>query len=334
MSRPLATLASLSLCAVLLAAGAAAGCKNDGGSSSASAPGQRRVAVIPKGTTHEHWKGVEAGARQAGKELGVEVVWKGPQTENDREGQVKVVEQFATEGVAGIVLAPLDKQALLRPVRQAVANKVPVVIIDSALDGEQGKDFVALVSTDNKRGGFLGGEALAKQLGGKGKVVLLRYQENSASTEEREAGFMDAMKANPGITLTSANQYAGATADTAQRKAEQMIDVLREADGIFCPNESSTQGMLTALDKAGLLGANQRVKFVGFDKSGPLVKALEEGKIHALVAQNPEKMGYESVKALVGHLDGKPTAAVIDTGVIVITKENVGSAEVKKLLGR
>ncbi|HEX8915258.1 MAG TPA: substrate-binding domain-containing protein [Humisphaera sp.] len=323
MTRPLSLLA-LALCAALLVPSTGCQKKSDA----------RRIAVIPKGTTHEHWKGVEAGARRAAAELGVEVIWKGPEKEDDRAGQQKVVEQFVSEGVAAIVLAPLDKEALLPRVKQAAAAKIPVVIIDSPLAGEQGKDFVSLVATDNEKGGYLGGQALAKALGGKGKVVLLRYMENSASTEQREAGFLRAMKEAPGITVTSENQYAGATADTAQKKAEAMLDTLRQADGIFCPNESSTQGMLTALERAGMLGADQKVKFVGFDKSGPLVTALEAGKIQALVAQNPEKMGYEAVKAAVSQLDGKPPAAVIDTGVVVITKENLAAPEVKSLLGR
>ncbi|QOV88581.1 ABC transporter substrate-binding protein [Humisphaera borealis] len=317
-------LLALSLCVSVLAF---VGCKESGS-------GKRQIGVIPKGTTHEHWKGVEAGAKKAAAEMNVEIIWKGPLKEDDRAGQIQIVEQMVTDGVAGIVLAPLDDKALLRPVQQAAGKKIPVVIMDSPLAGELNKDFISLVATDNKKGGYLGGKRLAEVLGGKGKVVLLRYQENSASTAEREAGFMDAMKEAPGITLISSNQYAGATADSAQKKAESMLDVLRDADGIFCPNESSTQGMLNALERAGLAGESQKVKFVGFDKSVPLLKAMEEGKIQGLVAQNPEKMGYESVKVIVNKLDGKPVEPNVDTGVIVITKENLGSPEVKALIGR
>jgi ribose transport system substrate-binding protein len=207
----------------------------------------KRVAVIPKGTTHVFWKSIEAGARQAGAETGVEIVWKGPLKENDRAQQIAIVEQFITENVAGIVLAPLDDNALLRPVRAAVAKKIPVVIIDSALKGEAGKDFICFASTDNKVGGSLGGERLAQVLGGKGKVVLLRYQVGSASTDEREAGFMEAMAKQPGIQVISDNQYGGATVGESIKKSEAMLDKLREANGIFCPNESTTYGMLVAL---------------------------------------------------------------------------------------
>jgi ribose transport system substrate-binding protein len=107
---------------------------------------------------------------------------------------VSEVEGFVSRGVSGIVLAPLDDSALVGPVTSADAHKIPVVIIDSGL---KGGDYVSFVATDNGKGGRLGGEHLAKVLGGKGKVVLLRYAEGSASTNEREDGFLEAMKANP-----------------------------------------------------------------------------------------------------------------------------------------
>src|SRR5437763_16368818 len=87
-----------------------------------------RIAVIPKGTTHEFWKSVEAGARKAGQEMGVNVIWKGPLKENDRTQQISIVEQFASDGVSAIVVAPLDDAALKRPVDSAMQKKIPVVI--------------------------------------------------------------------------------------------------------------------------------------------------------------------------------------------------------------
>jgi ribose transport system substrate-binding protein len=288
-----------------------------------------KVAVIPKGTTHIFWKSVEAGARTASKELGIEMVWKGPMKENDRAQQISIVEQFVTEGISGIVLAPLDNTALQRPVAAAAQKKIPVVIFDSALKGEPGKDFVSFVATDNKKGGFLGGEHLGKLLGGKGKVVLLRYQVGSASTMEREEGFLQAIAKSPGLILTVDNRYGGATAGESKTAAMNIVDKLKEANGIFCPNESSTFGMLLALRQNNLAG---KVRFVGFDTSPPLIEALQKGEIDALVAQDPTRMGYEGVKTLVAHIQGKPTQKVIDTGVRLITRENMNSPEIKKLL--
>jgi ribose transport system substrate-binding protein len=290
-----------------------------------------KIAVIPKGTTHSFWKSVEAGARKAGEELGVEIIWKGPLKEDDRAQQIQVVQQFVSSGVTAIVLAPLDDSALRAPVKSAMDRHIPVVIFDSALKGEAPQDFLSLVATNNRRGGELGGEELARLLGGKGKVVLLRYAEGSASTMEREAGFLDVMKRHPEITVTVDNRYGGSTISSAQDAAMNLIDKLREADGIFCPNESTTQGMLLALRQTRLVGQK---KFVGFDTSPFLLQALEKGEVLALVAQNPTRMGYLGVATAVKHLRGEKIEPLIDTGCVLVTKENQNDPAVKTVLGK
>lgn len=279
-----------------------------------------KIAVIPKGTTHSFWKSVESGARRAAEELGVEVVWKGPLKEDDRAQQIALVQQFAVGGVDAIVLAPLDDTALRGPVRAARRRNLPVVIFDSALKGQPGEDFASFVATDNREGGRIGGRELARLLGGKGRVVLLRYSEGSASTHEREEGFLEVMAEHPGITVTVQNRYGGATVSSAQDAALNLIDRIREADGIFCPNESSTQGMLLALRQQGLAG---KKTFVGFDTSPALNDALAKGDIQALVAQNPERMGYLGVKTAVAALRGESVPPVIDTGCQLVTRETL-----------
>jgi len=291
--------------------------------------GALRLAVIPKGTTHVFWKSVEAGAKKAGQEEQVQIIWKGPLTENDAAQQIALVEQFATEGVSGIVLAPLDANSLRRPVQQAMARKVPVVIYDSGLSGEPGKDFVSFVATDNRKGGTLAGEELVRLLGGKGKVVLLRYNVGSASTDEREKGFLEVMAKYPGIVMLEKDRYGGATVGEAQKNAENLLDKLKECDGIFCPNESSTLGMLNALKANGLAG---KKKFVGFDATPALVTALKAGEVQALVAQNPTHMGYTAVKTMVRHLRGEKVEPVIDTGCELVTLENLDTPKIKAMV--
>jgi ribose transport system substrate-binding protein len=321
-----------SLPMALLAVMIFAGCSKAPDQSAAEnkpAEGAWKIAVIPKGTTHIFWKSVEAGARQAGAELGVDILWKGALKESDRAQQIAIVEQFISDGVKGIVLAPLDDTALRRPVEAANSKGIPVVIIDSALKGEAGKDFVSYVGTNNRLGGKMAGEEMVKLLGGKGKVLLLRYQEGSASTIQREEGFLEEMKKNPEIHMLAENRYGGATASEAQTTATNMIDLVREADGIFCSNESLTFGMLLALRQNNLIG---KAKFVGFDASAPLVEALQKGEIQALVAQNPTKMGYEAVKTLVAHLHGEKVPPSVDSGAALITPENIGTPEIQEML--
>jgi ribose transport system substrate-binding protein len=293
-----------------------------------SGEGRRlRIAVIPKGTTHEFWKSIRAGAEQAGQEAGVETIWKGPQKEDDRSQQITVVEDFISRGVDGIVLAPLDDRALMRPVRDAGREGIPVVIIDSGL---QGDDYVSYVATDNYRGGVLAARRLGALLGGRGRIFLIRYQEGSASTMLREAGFFDTVtKEFPDLVLLVQDQYAGATTETAFQLAENLISRFPDVEGIFAPNESSTFGTLRALQSSGLAG---RVKFVGFDSSPKLVQGLRDGHLHGLVLQNPTKMGYLGVLAIVAHLRGEEVEKVIDTGVTLATADNMDDPEIRSLL--
>ena len=212
-----------------------------------------RVMVIPKGTTHEFWKTIHAGALKAAEELGtVEVVWQGPQKEDDRTMQIQLVQNAVATGVDGIVLAPLDSKALVKPVEEAIARGIPVVIIDSGLDSTK---VVSTVATDNYHGGVLAARRLGAVLKGEGKLVLLRYAVGSASTEQREKGFTETIaKEFPKLTFLSDTEYAGPTSDSAQQKAQSLVTRYRgQIDGVFCPNESSTFGMLRALDGAGML---------------------------------------------------------------------------------
>lgn len=291
------------------------------------------IAVIPKGTTHEFWKSIHAGSNKAAAELTsqgtqVEVIWKGPLREDDREQQIQVVEGFTTQGVNGIVLAPLDDRALVRPVEDAKRATVPTVIIDSGL---QTDSIVSFVATDNRKGGSLAADRLGELLNGKGKVLLLRYAEGSASTTEREEGFLTEIKAKfPGIELVSTDQYAGATRDTAKRASENLLNRFGEdVQGIFTPNESSTAGMLLALQDINKAG---KVSFVGFDASQSFIDAMRAGQLHGIVVQNPFNMGYLGVRTMVDHLLGKNVEKKIDTGVMLVTKDNLEMPEVKTLL--
>jgi ribose transport system substrate-binding protein len=290
------------------------------------------VAVIPKGTSHVFWQSVHAGAVKAARELGVNIVWRGPLREDDRDSQVSEVEGFISRGVSGIVLAPLDETALVAPVQSAARSKIPVVIIDSGLKGQ---DYVSFVATDNDKGGRLGGTHLASVLNGKGKVVLLRYTEGSDSTTRREQGFLEAMKEHPGIEVVSSNQYAGTDVEGAYKKSESLLSVYKTpqgglaVDGIFCPNESSTFGMLRVLQDNGWAG---KVRFVGFDAADSLVKGLREGHIDGLVLQDPVRMGYLGVKTMVAHIKGQPIEKRIDTGVQIVTRGNMDEPAMKELL--
>ena len=316
----------------LLALAACSGGSSTSAPAGAADPSKLTIAVIPKGTTHVFWQSIRAGAEKAGAELGVTIVWRGPLREDDRDAQVSEVQNAVSRGVSGICLAPLDESALVQPVQEAQQKKIPVVIFDSGL---KGSDYVSFVATDNLKGGRMGGDRLAQSLGGKGKVILLRYAEGHDSTGKREQGFLDAMKANPGIEIVSSNQYGGADVEGAYKKAESLLSTFKKpdgslgVDGIFTPNESVSFAMLRVLQDNGWAG---KVTFVGFDASPNLVKGMKDGAIDGLVVQDPVNMGYLAVKTIVAHIKGQPVEKWIDTGVRVATKANMDTPEIKPLV--
>ncbi|HYO25941.1 MAG TPA: substrate-binding domain-containing protein [Lacipirellulaceae bacterium] len=286
--------------------------------------------MIPKDTQATFWNQVRSGADRAAKEFDVELTWKGPATGNDRGDQKTVFQQFTNEGVDGILLAPTDGVALAPEVRAASAKGIPVLIFDSGIEAEQGKDYISYVATDNTAAGRLGGKHLMDLVGQGGKTVLFRHMEGHASTSAREEGALAEFQAAQANVLEQ-NRYSGRNNGEAQNTAINMIDVLREADGIFASNQTASEGLLMALRKMNLAG---KVKFVGFDTSTLLVEGLAKGEIDALVVQDPVDMGYQSVKLMVEHLknpEAKPEA-VVNTGVHLITRENMNEPEMAALL--
>lgn len=302
------------------------------GSPAPAGSGKTTIAVIPKGTSHVFWQSIHAGAAKASQELGVDIIWRGPLREDDRASQIAEVEGFITRGVSGIVLAPLDEAALVGPVQDASRAKIPVVIIDSGL---KSGDYVSFVATDNREGGRMAAEGLVSMLPKGGRIVVLRYAEGSASTEEREAGFLDEIAKHGSIQVLSSNQYGGADVEGAYKRAEALFHRYRrpdgslELDGIFTSNESNTLAILRVLQASGWAG---KVKFIGFDASDTLVKGMSDGHIDALVVQDPVKMGYLGVKTMVDHLQGRPVEKRVDTGAQLITRDKMSDPAVKELL--
>jgi ribose transport system substrate-binding protein len=294
------------------------------------------VAVVPKGTTHEFWKSVHAGALHAGEDLRVQILWKGPMREDDREQQIQAVETFIDMHVLGIALAPLDDRALVPAVRDASKAKIPVVIFDSNLASD---DKVSFVATDNFRGGQLAGEHLAQLLASQpeAKVAMLRYQEGSDSTTQREQGFLDAIARFPAIKVVSSNQFGGATTETAFKASENLLAAQTPGGaattaglhGVFCPNESTAFGMLRALEERRLAG---KIRFIGFDTSAKIADALRRGHMDATVVQDPMRMGYLAVRTVIDQVRGARVPPRIDTGATLIRRDDMDQPRMKELL--
>lgn len=319
----LRTLLSVAV-AICLIAGCSGNKKNN-----ADSENQLTIAVIPKGTSHEFWKSVHFGAEKAAKELGnVRIIWIGPVVESDTGSQIEVVKNMVTQRVDGIVLAPNQKGGLVDAVEEAIAEEVPVIIFDSGLD--KGPEIVGYVATDNFKGGQLAADEMAKAIDEKGNVILLRYIAGSESTEQREEGFLDGLKKYPNIKVVSSDQRGGDNATDSKAKIDQLLQIHgKDLSGIFAVCEPNANGTLEALNNAGL---NGKVKLIAFDPSDSLVGALKDGSCSGIVLQDPVEMGYRSVLSLVDHLNGKPVPAFTSTGEYVATPENMGEAQMTKLL--
>lgn len=291
-----------------------------------SGGGRRVIAVIPKGVSHFFWQSVHAGADAAGKEANVEIAWNGPAQETDYTGQINIVEDAINRRVDGIVLAPTHRDALVPVVERAEREGIPVTIFDSGIGTE---NYVSYVATDNRQGGAVAADRLAQRLGGKGKVAILGVKAGSVSTDEREQGFQDTLKQKyPGIEIV-AFQYGESDRARSLDRASDILTAHADLDGFFASNESSTVGAVQAIKQKGLAG---KIVLVGFDSSPNLIEDLKAGAIDALVLQNPFKMGYEAVKGMVARLDGQTPPKKVDTGVKLLTKENLDTPEMQQLL--
>jgi ribose transport system substrate-binding protein len=279
------------------------------------------------GTTHEFWKAVHAGALTAARELDVDVVWKGPLKEDDRNEQMQIFETLAGSGVDALVLSPIDDRALLRPVADARKAGIPTVIFNTAISGTE---HIAFVSTDNERGGVLAARAVGRLTGGRGRLILVRVIEGVEGTRKREEGFLATLRAEfPGIEVVSENQYAGPSTEKAYQTMENLLARFAPVDAVFTPNESTTFGCLRALQDHRLSG---KIVHIGFDSSAKLIEALETGDLQGLVLQDPFAMGAESLRAAVAHLRGQPYEKTVATAVVLATRENMNEPAIARLL--
>jgi ribose transport system substrate-binding protein len=291
-----------------------------------------QIAVIPKSKESSYWQSVRAGALKAQAELAgegvqVKILWDGTVREDQVDEQKQLVSSFVQQKVDGIVLAPVHAQAIVSAVEQAHAAKIPVVIVDSPINSEV---QVSTVATNNYKAGFLAGRRLSEVLGGKGKVALFRYMKGHGSTQPRESGFIDAIKKSPGIQLISSDIQAGGDPAEQKKNAKELLTkVGSDVQGIFASNLYATLAMLSALRDAGLAG---KVAFVGFDASDEEVAALRKDEMSGFAVQQPFMMGYLGVRTAVSAAQGKSVSKEVDTDVKMVTKENLDTPDIQKLI--
>jgi len=283
------------------------------------------VGVVPKGTNHIFWQTVHAGAIKAGQEFGLQIEWNAPVLEIDASRQIGIVDSMINRHLAGIVLAPVDRKAMVAPVERAMKAGIPVAIFDSEVDTNQRITYVA---TNNKEGGRMAARQLADLIGNKGKVALIGFMAGSASTMEREQGFEEELREKfPDIKLIQ-TIYAKASQAAAMSGTENILTAHPDLAGLFADNESSSAGAVQALKSR----RETKVRVVAFDGSEQLVADLRHRHLDAIILQDPFKMGYESTKAIAMKLKGETPPASVDSGAVMVTRADLEKPDVIPLL--
>jgi ribose transport system substrate-binding protein len=284
------------------------------------------IAVLPKLTNTVYWQSVLAGAKEAGKDYGYEIIFDGPDRETNYARQVQIVDNVIARHVEGVVLAPVDRQNLVPSVDKLNELNIPCVIVDSGLDAVH---FLSFASTDNYQGGVLAAQQMGHVLGGKGNVLVVRHIAGSHAAVKRVSGFMDTISNDfPGIKIVD-SQSGQDSAVIAKQVTEEMLQRNPDVQGLFACNVDMSVGALRALQEQN----RTEVKMVAFDPDKSLLDGLRSGQVAAIIVQDPYKMGYEGVKVVALHNKGQSSPRLIDTGVAVVTSEKLTDPQIMRLLG-
>ena len=326
MKLPLSSSTNRRILTTLLAAISTAGLIQ----TSLAADAQPSIPIIVKDTTSNYWQIVFAGARKAGKDLGVKVPQQGAQSESDINGQISILENAVSEKPAAIVIAPTQRAALGKPIDEA-AKKVKIIGIDSAADSNA---FTSFLTTDNVQGGRIAADGLADAIKAKygkaeGDVALITSIAGVGSLDERAKGFKEEIASKyPGLKLV-ADKVADGQATTGLNIMTDLITANPNLRGVFASNLIMAQGAGQAIAENKVA---DKIKLVGFDSDDKLIKLLSDGNIAALVVQDPFRMGYDGIKTALAASKGEQVPAKVDTGANLITKENMNSPRSQELL--
>lgn len=288
--------------------------------------GNRRIAVVPKATSHLFFVTVHSGVDRAAKEFNVDVVWNGPNDETDHSRQIQIVDAMVAQHVDAIAISATDERALAAPVERAIRAGIPVAVFDSGVNAE---GYVTFVATGNREAGITAAHRLAALVGGTGKVAMVMQKPGGTSTVLREEGFESTLSADHRGVKIAARQYCMADIAKARAAAENILTAHPDLEGIFASSEAASLGAIQAIQARGLAG---KVKLVTFDTSEQHVEALRSGIINLMLVQDAERIGYEAVKALVEALRGSKPAPRIDLPVREIVRADLDRPEILRLL--
>lgn len=287
------------------------------------------IAVIVKTTNSNYWQNVNKGAAAALEgQSEHSFTFNGPASETAIAEQVNLVQNAVNRGVSGIVLAPSDPEALAPAVKRAYENAIPVVIIDSGLgEGAEGT-YQAFLSTDNCAAGELVAKNMIDEVGTNGKVAVMSYVAGAGSEIGRVGCFVDYLDANSNIEIVGP-YYSQSQMATALNQTTDVLAANDDLDGIFGANEPTAVGMGRALVQSGKAG---QVTAFGFDGNGDLQDFVREGTLEGIAVQGSFQMGELGVEAIIDLINGERVNSFIDTGVVLVTEQNIDEPVAKNVL--
>ena len=296
---------------------------------SAALAADKEIAVIVKTVNSDFWQNVKKGANDAAAGLsGYTATFQGAASDTDLAGQVALVENAVNRKVAGIVLAPSDPDALIPAIKKAWEAKIPVILIDSAA-AESGKAYYqSFLATDNQKAGELCAQALIDKVGTTGKIAIMSYTAGSGSEIGRVGGFKMYIEAHSKLAIVGPF-YSNSQMGTALNQTTDVLAANADLKGIFGANEPTAIGMGRALVQGAKAG---KVVAIGFDGNADLQGFVKDGTIEAIAVQSAYQMGSLGVKTAVEASQGKTVPKFLDTGVVMVTKKNIDSAEAKNVL--
>lgn len=295
----------------------------------AASAADKEIAVIVKTVNSDFWQNVKKGANDGAAKLkGYTATFQGAASDTDLAGQVALVENAVNRKVAGIVLAPSDPDALIPAMKKAWEAKIPVILIDSAASDAGKAYYQSFLATDNQKAGELCAQALIDKVGKEGKIAIMSFTAGSGSEIGRVGGFRKYIETHSKLQIVG-TFYSNSQMGTALNQTTDVLAANADLKGLFGANEPTAIGMGRALVQSGKAG---KVAAIGFDGNGDLQAFVKDGTIEAIAVQSAYMMGHLGVTTVADVVAGKKVPKFLDTGVVMVTKKNIDTAEAKNVL--
>ena len=288
------------------------------------------VAVIVKTVNSTFWQNVQKGAEAARGDLpeGTSMTFNGPASESAIADQVNMVENAVNRQVAGIVLAPSDPDALVPAIRKAWEARIPVVLIDSQIAESGAQYYQSFLATDNRKAGELAAKALIEKVGTEGKIAIMSYVAGAGSEIGRVGGFTDTIRENSKLEIVGPF-YSQSQMATALNQTTDVLASNPDLKGIFGANEPTAIGMGRALAQSGKAG---QIAAIGFDGNEDLQGFVKDGTLAAIAVQGSFQMGEKGIQTIARLLNKEKVEKMQDTGVVLVTKDNIDADEARNVL--